>query len=91
MDSSKTDLLTTQRSELIKSHTEFDVSDRIQFIYTAPTDAVKNTPCTVVEYVYRGANTMQIMDMKEGKARWDDAWDTGAAFSVSSTLPDPLP
>lgn len=88
---SKTAELTTQRDELIKSHTEFDLEDRIEFIYTAPTDAVHNTPCTVVQYIYRGANTMQIRDMKEGKARWNGQWDTDAAWSVSSILPAPLP
>lgn len=88
---SKTDLLTTQRSEFIKSYTTFDIEGRIEYIYTAPTDAVHNTPCTVVQYVYVGANTTQIKAMKEGKARWDEAWDTDAAWTVSSDLPVPLP
>jgi hypothetical protein len=88
---SKTDLLTTQRSELIKSYTEFDIESRVEYIYTAPTDAVHNTPCSVVQYVYIGANSQQILAMKEGKARWDGAWDTAAVWTVSSTLPVPLP
>ncbi len=88
---SKTDLLSTQRDELIKSYTLFDIEGRVEYIYTAPTDAVHNTPCTVVQYVYVGPNTTQILAMKEGKARWDGAWDVTAAWTVGSVLPAPLP
>lgn len=88
---SKTDLLTSQKGELIKSFTTFDIEGRVEYIYTAPIDAVHNTPCTVVQYVYNGANTTQILAMSEGKARWDQAYDATAAFTVDSLLPPELP
>jgi len=87
---SKTAVLSTQRDELIKSYTTFDIEGRVEYIYTAPTDAVRNTPCTVVQYVYNAPNSTQILAMKEGKARWDDAWDTAAAWAISSELPAPI-
>lgn len=88
---SKTDLLTSQKGELIKSYSLFDVEGRVEYIYTAPIDATHNTPCTVVQYVYTAPGSTNILAMSEGKARWDGAWDAAAAWTVSSLLPPELP
>jgi len=72
---SKTDLLTTQRNELIKSYVELDGSNRPLRIYTTKTEAVHGEPCTVVQYEYAAPNSAVVVKMKEYKGTWDSSYD----------------
>ena len=81
MATSKTDLLTTHKNELVKQYVEFDGSNRISKVYTAYTDATHGAPCEVTEYIYVGVSTT-LRARKEGRGVWDSAWD--ADFTVDT-------
>lgn len=66
--------LQTQANELIKSHTEFDGSNRPTAIYTAKANAKNGEPCTVVFYDYLGTTSL-VSGMREENSTWDGTWD----------------
>jgi hypothetical protein len=72
---SKTDLLTTQKNEFIKSYVELDVTSRPLRIYTAPTDALHGAVCSVVQYEYFAPNSTIVIKMKEFRGTWDSSYD----------------
>lgn len=61
--------LLTQAWELTKSYSTYDVLNRVEYIYTAPTDAKDGAECTLVQYVYDAATT-RIVKMKESYSTW---------------------
>lgn len=65
----------TQAHELVKMYSTFDAQNRLEFVYTAPTEAGNGDPCTIVQYVYRSVSSMDIMKMKESNGNWDSTWD----------------
>ena len=73
-DGSTRDHLLTQAHELVKSHTEYDGNDRVEYVYTASTNAVNGAPCSAVKYSYVGA-TSRIENMREFNTTWNSAWD----------------
>lgn len=66
--------LKTQANELVKQHTEYDDSNRAEYIYTAPSNAVDGTPCSVVRFAYSGLSP-RVAFMKEYTGNWNDDWD----------------
>ena len=73
-DSNDSGHLKTQTHELVKQHTEFDGSNRVEYVYTVRADATEATPCSVVRYSYVGASS-RIIFMKEFVSTWQIAWD----------------
>lgn len=67
--------LKTQQNELVKSYTVYDGQQRPIEIYTVHTDAVDNTPCSVVYYDYLNATSSLVTKMKEDNAFWLATWD----------------
>lgn len=67
--------LKQQMKELVKQHIEYDGQLRVEYIYTAPTDAPNNSPCSVVRYSYNGTSN-RVDYMKETKGVWLSAWET---------------
>jgi hypothetical protein len=66
--------LKTQAAELVKQHVEFDVNNRIEYVYTVRADADNGTPCSVVRYSYDGLSS-RVVFMKESTGTWNSAWD----------------
>jgi hypothetical protein len=66
--------LKTQANELVKQFIVYDVNGRPTQVYTAHTDAVQDTPCTLVTYQYVGASS-RVEKMKESNATWDVSYD----------------
>ena len=66
--------LKTQAAELVKQHIEYDVNNRVEYVYTVRADATNNTPCSVVRYSYIGL-TSNVVFMKEYTSVWNSAWD----------------
>lgn len=71
---SKTDLTKTIEAELIKTHIEYDVNNRAEYMYTAPAHATDGAPCIVTKYTYDGVST-RVVTFQEFKTVWDSAWD----------------
>lgn len=71
---SDTGHLKTQAHELVKQHIEFDGNSRVEYVYTARSDASNGTPCSVVRYSYDGISS-RIVFMKEYTSTWDATWD----------------
>jgi hypothetical protein len=71
---SKTDLTKSIEAELIKTHIEYDVNNRAEYIYTAPAHAVDGAPCIVTKYTYDGVST-RVVTFQEFRTVWDSAWD----------------
>lgn len=67
--------LKTQAHELVKQHIEYDVQNRVEYVYTVRADAPDGTPCSVVRYSYLGL-TANVTYMKEFLGNWDAAWET---------------
>lgn len=74
MSFTKTELLRTIRKEITKEHIEFDVDNRPSKKYVAPSDAVQDTPCLVIEYLYYPA-TVIVRGRKEGYAVWQTSFE----------------
>jgi hypothetical protein len=70
----RTSRLKTTAYELVKQYVSYDGSDRTEYVYTAHTDAVHGTPCTVTQYEYVGASA-RVLKRKESNATWDSSWD----------------
>lgn len=67
--------LKSQSEELVKQHIEYDGQLRVEYIYTAPTDATTGTPCSVVRYSYVGTSN-RVDYMKESLSTWNIVWET---------------
>jgi len=81
----------TQASQQVKQHIVYDGEGRPKYVFTAPIGAVDGNPCTCTEYVYKAANTQQVIDRQERDYRWKDTWGTqgdggGFQFSASSDI-----
>jgi hypothetical protein len=75
----KTEVLRTVRLEINKQYIEYDLLERIQKIYTAPSDAIGGTPCIVIEYIYYGTGN-NVRGRKEGYDVWSDSFDGNPDF-----------
>ncbi len=71
----KSAVLKSTMNEYSKSKQFFDGSDRLEYLYTAPMDAVTGTPCNVVRYSYVGA-TAKVDYVAEYEGTWDVSWET---------------
>lgn len=80
---SKSDLFKTQRDETVKQHIVFDGQSRPILIFTCGISTKDGEPCSVTEYVYRGASSTQIRDRQERTYKWKAAWDTSYTFDPS--------
>lgn len=69
-----TSFLTTIKNEVMKSHSVYDVSDRLIELYEAAVWAADGEECLVTKYTYVGAKTI-VENAKEFKATWDETWD----------------
>lgn len=67
--------LTTQKNEFIKQYCEYDLADRLEFLYTAPASARHGDPCTLTTYEYVNPTTGRISKRRESQASWDSSWD----------------
>lgn len=67
-------LLKTGFKEPIKTYITYDVSNRMEFIYEASSDAIDGAPCIVTQYAYDGGST-RIEKSKESVGAWDSSWD----------------
>ena len=72
----RTSRLKTTAYELVKQYITYDGSDRVEYVYTAHTDAAHGTPCTRTQYEYdRVGNvvtkvvTVVVADGEEGRVR----------------------
>lgn len=70
---SKTELLKTQASELIKQYVVLDGQSRPTTIYTAKADAKNGDPCTRVDYTYATSTSTVVVKMKESYDTWVSA------------------
>lgn len=70
----KTELLKTHEHELTKTHQEFDVNNRVEYVYTASDDTPNGGPCICTRYSYDGIS-QRVVFQKEYYAAWDSAWD----------------
>lgn len=68
------DFLKSHSKEGIKMYITYDVSNRMEYVYEAPTEAEHGDPCLKTQYAYDGATT-RIEKMKESKTTWDSSWD----------------
>lgn len=66
--------LKTQAAEYVKQHIAYDVSNRVEYVYTVRSDATNGTPCSVVRYSYDGTSARVVL-MKEYNGTWDSTWD----------------
>lgn len=71
---SKTELTKTIEAETIKTHIEYDVNNRAEYVYTAPSGAIDGAPCLVTKYTYDGVST-RVVNWAEFKTTWDASWD----------------
>lgn len=76
-----TEQLLSQSKTLVKQYIEFDGNGRPTKVYTAPTNAKGNIPCTVTEYIYVSPTSTLVKARKEGHSVWQAAWD--ADFTIS--------
>lgn len=70
----KDELLITIRREINKEHITFDGSNRPSKKYVAPLDAVQDSPCYVVEYLYWPATAI-VKGRSEGYDVWQTSFD----------------
>ena len=68
------DHLKSHSKEGIKMFIEYDGSNRMEFIYEAPTDAEHGAPALQTQYEYDGGSS-RIAKMKESQTTWDSSWD----------------
>jgi hypothetical protein len=68
------DHLKTHLANGVKHYITYDVSNRMEFIYEAPADAIHGAPCLVTQYAYDGGST-RIEKSKETTGTWDSSWD----------------
>ena len=73
--SRNTMLLKSQAHEYTKQFLVYDAQGRTIEIYTAPTEAVNGTPCSLVEYTYTNPTASTVEKMKESNSVWDATWD----------------
>lgn len=66
--------LKTQAHEAIKSHSEFDAQNRLEYMYIARADAEDGAPCGVTRYSYDLLSS-RVVFMKEYESAWDATWD----------------
>jgi len=66
--------LKTQAAELVKQHIEYDVNNRVEYVYTVHGDAANGIPCSVVRYSYVGLSS-RVVYMKEYTSNWNSAWE----------------
>lgn len=66
--------LLTQAGELVKQYITYDGNNRMQYVYTANTDADDGDVCTRVEYTYDGSSA-RIEKMKETLQTWQASYD----------------
>lgn len=78
----KTEMLATQKDELIKQYVEFDGQNRVSKVYTTKTNAANGEPCTVTEYIYTSPTSTVMKARKEGHSTWSSAWD--ADFTITA-------
>lgn len=69
-----TDFIGSHLGEAIKSHSVYDISNRLTDFYTALTDAIPGTSCMRTRYTYDGI-TSRIIGTKEELSTWDSSWD----------------
>ena len=70
----RTAALKTTAYELVKQYLTYDGLGRCTAVYTAHTDAVTGTPCTLTEYAYDGT-TGRVTKRKESESAWNATWD----------------
>ena len=68
------DFIPSQLAEAVKSHSVYDISNRLSEFYVAMTDAAHGTSCLKTTYTYDGA-TSRIVGTKEQLSTWNSAWD----------------
>lgn len=71
---STTNFITTLRQEVLKSHSVYDVSDRLIELYEAVVWADQGEECLLTKYEYVGVKTI-VENTREFKATWDSSWD----------------
>ena len=67
-------LLKNHLNEYVKTHIEFDVGGRIEYVYTAHTDTKDQGDCICTRYAYVGTTSV-VVYMREYPALWLAAWE----------------
>lgn len=58
-----------------KTYITYDVENRMEYVYTAYTEALNGTECLVTQYSYTGAGSNRVAKMKESVGTWSSAYD----------------
>lgn len=66
--------LKTEQYEFTKSYITYDGLNRMEYVYTAPSDATDGYPCSVTQYAYVGSGSL-VEKRKESDSTWDSSWD----------------
>ena len=61
-------------SQAMKTHSTYDVRDRMTHYYEAPVDASDGEPCLLTRYQYIG-DSVNMYGSIEELSSWDDTWD----------------
>lgn len=68
------DQIAAQKDAPVKTHSEYDGSNRLQYLYSAPESAENGDPALKTVFTYDGA-TSRIVGTKEIAATWNSSWD----------------
>lgn len=74
-DTASRDVLKTGFKEGVKQYIEYDIQNRMEYVYEAPADAIDGAPAIVTRYAYAGMSN-RVVYMKEYLTAWDTAWET---------------
>jgi len=59
----------------VKQYFAYDVASRMEYVYTAYTEAPNGAPCMVTQYTYVDASSNRVQKMKEYMGVWSVAYD----------------